>query len=262
MMRKNIYRDIVDRIIPVVGFFIFLLNLVYHITKCGFETDLHEKDVLPVTVFYYLDTAGIILFAYMIFNPLKYELYGIFGFLYMLILLTGRKACDCALLIFVLILSCLYARGFFMRNRKIKLVVCSISFVIPFCTRIRYGRIFFYDSLFSMLRIFLVTAVIFLILFRTLYPYIAAGKKDALNLDEFSMLEMRDKEWICGLLMYKKYDILAAESFVTVACVKKRMKEIYAVLGVPDQIGFYARYSNRPVINNGKLVITGNSNQL
>ncbi len=145
-------------------------------------------------------------------------------------------------MMYVLTCAILFSRGFFRKNRMMKIILSIIIFFGLFATQLRFGADVFVESIFVLAEYAFVVFLIILFYYLYLRNQGKSPIEKELDLSLFPELTERDKEWIELILQETKYSTIASQYKITEGAVKNRMRLIFKTLDVSDRIGFMATY--------------------
>ncbi len=177
----------------------------------------------------------------LIIFPYKFESIAVFAFFYTGVLLYADPLNPLSVLIYFLGILSLYMRGLLKKKRLPKILLISMGSIIILFSNIRYGWFFFLEDFENKIICFIVCVLIFM--FIVIEKNKMKQNACILDLNLFSELTQRDKEWIEMALSQEKYDTIARQYNLSPNYVKNRMRVIFKILGVPDRLALIAKYS-------------------
>ena len=134
------------RLIAIFGAVLLLSTLVYSIVYNDYGNTPEPQDFFPSWSLIALNTVGLCVFSFLIFKPLKLELYGLFSFIYAVQILVDGYAPLIGILMYILSMTTLYVRGFFRKKPKLKIICASILFICLVLSGILYGLVKYLDG--------------------------------------------------------------------------------------------------------------------
>lgn len=244
MIKKLLKQDkFIWRLIAIVIFIISTVHLIFlvYINNCTKQQILYV--FFPPFTYILLNIFGIFFTLFLIFQPLKFELYGILSFAYSIVLLTDGCFSLMGILMYCVSITVLYNKGFYQKFPKIKIFITVLVFLIVSLQSIRYGLKVFFQGLISSLEYIFIFSIFLYILYKQAFIDRKLASAPILDLSKFPELSIRDKEWIKLLLTETKYSTIANQYKVTEGTVKNRMRQIFKILSVADRLTFIATYS-------------------
>lgn len=224
------------RLISISAIVILLLATIHGVISNGFS---NKKDVF----WFVLNCVNICLFCILFILPTKIEILALIAFSYSVVILISEPRNPMGEMMYYLAIMFLYARGFYVRHKKVKNVITIIVFVCLILTEIRFG---FDVFLRAIIEIFGFSLILGIIVFfsNTYFSNLFETKLDMhkLYLQKYPELKPRDAIWLTKILNGEKYDSIAAEENLSSGTVKNRLKYIFEILEVGDRRGFLARY--------------------
>lgn len=238
------------RSIAIFGTVLLLVKIITCFIYNNFTSGStpNPKDFFPVQTIFAINVLGFFIFIFLIFKPLKLELYGLFSFLYAIPFLVDGYCPFIGVLMILLSITTLYVRGFYNNHTKIKFILTGLITLGLMLSGIKYGFELWIDGfLNSLSRTLIIGIITYLILNKVAKDKKYSGKP-VLDLSKFPELTDRDKEWIKKLLTETKYTTIASQYEISEGAVKNRMRFIFKILNVPDRIGFMASFSGYEVL--------------
>jgi len=140
----------------------------------------------------------------------------------------------------------LWIRGFFKKNKAIKISILILLYLIPLFFNLRSGWTFFLSQLFDISQIILITACNIFILYEYTKTQFSTDK--ILNLALYPETTKRDAEWLTLVKQGVKYEAIAIDYELSLGTVQNRLNKIYHIIETGDRIGFLSIYSNAEII--------------
>ncbi|OJF76795.1 MAG: hypothetical protein BKP49_04300 [Treponema sp. CETP13] len=237
------------RRIAIVAFFILLTSTLRHLFYQDYFRPIGDKEVFSNLFAFILNCTGCLIFLYLCFNPLKFELYGFVSFLYSSELIIDVPTCQMSVCMYILCIVTLYVRGLLKTHTERKITGIILIYIALLCTEIRFGLPIFINSAVTKTGYLLVIAIIILFLFEKVRNLKELSEPQILNLTKYPNLTERDKEWIKIVLSDLKYTYIALNYNLKEGTVRNQMRKIYKELNVPDRIGFLSQFSGCKVIS-------------
>ncbi|AEE17913.1 helix-turn-helix transcriptional regulator [Treponema brennaborense] len=241
---------IIWRCIAIFGAILLLSRIIPNIINNDYHTGTisDSKDSFSRISMFVINVIGFFVFIFLIFQPLKLELYGIFSFLYAVYFFIDGYSPLMGVLMFILSFSTLYKRGFYRKNKKTKFIFTCIFLSLIMISGIRYGIDIWFDGFINTFGyLFIIGLIAYVILSKVAKDKKYSGQP-VLDFNKFPDLTERDKEWIKLLITETKYTTIAHEYGISFGTVRNRMRYIFKILGVPDRIGFMASFSGYEIL--------------
>lgn len=207
---------------------------------------------LPV-ILNLINILNLLLFMLMFFMPQRFGLMSISSLSYAVSILIDSYIQDSPMgfFMYILTIAFLFARGFYRKQRKIKVVFSIVLFLILFLSEIRLGPI--QDFIISVVNLLGYSLVLVLIVFFLNQAFQLerrnnSSKRKTLDLSQFQDLTERDKEWLKMVLQETKYEVIAKQYNMSLGSVRNRFHQIYKIIEVSDRIGFMATYGGYELI--------------
>lgn len=238
MKKLNLYSDKmlgIYRLIAIICFLVLLVAKLFDVIDHFTGTPLSLIEFIPACCF-------LLLFIFLAIQPQRFELMAIVSFFYFSITMIFDSVSEnpMGLLMYFLTISFLMARGFFRKNRKLKICCFLAIFLILMLSQLRFGLKFFIGSLIGLLGYTLVYVLGFFFIYQTISRY--QDNEKVLNLSDYPGLTERDKEWLELILQETKYEAIASQYNMSFGSVRNRFRKIFKILQVSDRIGFMATY--------------------
>lgn len=231
------------RYIALIAFFVLTFRQFYSFFFNIPIKQANPLDIFPPITYSILNYIGIFFLIILIFRPIRIDFYGIFAFLYSIVLLIDGCFSMTGILLYCLAVTVLYFRGFYKTVTKAKIILTVAFFLLLSSFGIRYGIKPFFRAFFSSFEYLFLTSIILYIVFEKSALEKNFFSTPVLDLSQFSELTNRDKEWIKLVLTETKYITIANKYNCCEGLVKNRMRKIYKILGVADRLSFMATYS-------------------
>lgn len=192
----------------------------------------------------------ICIFIFLIFRPQKFILIGLIALFYSLDNLLGNSQFPyMGIPMFTLCIATFSFRGFFLKNKKLKISIFSAIYGICLFLPVFYDNDFC-EHLIIKIAISLVTLIA--LFFFTEYTKQNASKqatKDKiLNIASFKGLERSDMYLLQEVLENKKYKEIAQSIHGSEGALRNKLSKIYKLLEVGDRTGFLTIYSGYKLI--------------
>lgn len=245
-MKKNLLylqaTQLIIKIISLLAIAILIISNTSRIGQYGIEQLITIKYELFSFIF---NCITIILFSILIIFPTKIGLLSIISFLYGSFILIFEPKNNMGILMFVLSIITLYARGIF-RKHKIGIFIFSfISFLFLIISELRFGKDIFLNSLLEKTAyIFVLFLCLFFLQAYTFELFETDNVSSKLDIQKYPGLKKRDAEWLVEILNGEKYEALAIKYHMSLGSVKNRLKIIFDEIGVGDKKGFISKYSD------------------
>ena len=140
----------------------------------------------------------------------------------------------------------LWIRGFFKKNKALKITGLILLYLIPVLFNIRFGFASFANQLLEILQIISVTFCTIFILYEYLKSQTSTDK--VLNVADYPDTTERDAKWLTLVQQGVKYEAIAIDYELTLGTVQNRLNKVYHILEIGDRIGFLSIYSNAKII--------------
>ena len=140
-----------------------------------------------------------------------------------------------------LCLITLNLRGFFRKRKFLKLSLLFVSYFIALFTEIRFGFNTFFQSLLLHLAAFFISSICAILINKRHAEMQNSIVPKILDLTEYDQLSDQDRTIIKLLKEGQKYDWIAGHLGIATSTLKKRVKNIFEILGVVDLIDFHAQ---------------------
>ena len=190
---------------------------------------------------------SIVLFTILIIYPQKIEFFSFISFYYSIDIIVSEKNNPMGIIMYFLGISVLYARGFFIKKKSLKLIfIFILLFVLIFINTTFNKTQFCSFILDTCAYLFLLTLIIFFVQFG--YANNESSSHKVLNLAEFSGLKEEDIPLLQGVLDNKQYKLIASELKKTEGTIRNRLNRIYDILQVWDKQGFIACYYDCKIV--------------
>ncbi len=238
MKQLNLYSDkmlIIYRHIAALCFLVLLVAKIFDVIDYFAGIPLLLVEFIPACFF-------LLLFLFLIIQPHRFELMAVVSFFYFALnmLVSSVNENPMGLLMYFLTFSFLMARGFFRKNRKLKIGCLLGVFLILFLSQLRFGIKFFIESLIGFAGYTLVYVLGFFFFYQTISKY--QENEKVLDLSVYPELTDRDKEWLELIMQETKYEVIANQYNMSFGSVRNRFRKIFKILQVSDRIGFMATY--------------------
>ena len=191
-----------------------------------------------------------IIFFILFLRPHKFILIGIIALYYSLeIAFHDANDMLCIPMYFIGVAT-FSIRGFFNQNRKLKLSLFILFYIIICVFPLRFG----FNEFVSSLLLKIVNTFIFLVAVFFITENNGNKIRDysqteyILNIANYDKLNSRDAEMLELLLQKKAYKEIAAFENLKEGTVKNRMSIIFSILGTGDKVGFLNRYGKYKIV--------------
>ncbi len=215
-----------------------------------------EYEVLPKDLFFryvsvIIDNLVFIgIFIFLIFNPQKFILIGVIALFYSFdALVTNMQQPYMGIPMFTLGIATFAIRGFFLKNKNLKISIFVALYVICLIVPV------FYDDDFSehcITKIAITFVTLIAIFFFTEYAKQTgskqATKQKILNIATFKGLDRSDQYLLQQVLDNKKYKEIAQSIHGSEGALRNKLSKIYKILEVGDRTGFLTIYSGYKLI--------------
>ena len=193
------------------------------------------------------NSSVIISFILLFIFPQKLELLAIVSFYYTFICTIFDLDNPIGICMFYLGISVLYVRGFFINNKKQKIVIIIFISLLVLLCGLHFGLSAFFDALLNKVAYFLVISITFFLILSYKHS-IDSNQIQILNLSEYPELVETDVVLLEKVLENKPYKIIAMEVLRAEGTVRNRLNKIYHTLGVIDRMGFISTYFGYEII--------------
>lgn len=147
---------------------------------------------------------------------------------------------------FSISVALLWIRGFFSKNKTLKIILLSVFFAGIPLSKLFFGLQIFLLQLFDAFQFsLLVSALIFFIY---LHMKNKPVKDAVLNVAEYEGTSSRDAEWLKLIQQGVKYEAIAIDYELTLGTVQNRLNKLYHIMETGDRIGFLSMYSTAKII--------------
>lgn len=189
-------------------------------------------------------------FIFLIFSPQKFILIGLTA-LYFCIdnLLSNTQLPYMGIPMFTLCIATFAIRGFFLKNKKLKISIFAAFYIISLILPVFYDDNFI-EHLITKIAIsfVMIIAIFFLIEYARQRGSIQATKDKTLNIAYFKGLERSDMYLLEQVLDNKKYKEIAQNIHGSEGALRNKLSKIYKILEVGDRVGFLTIYSGYKLI--------------
>ena len=190
------------------------------------------------------------IFIFLIFKPEKFILIGLIALFYSIDdLLTNAQLPYMGIPMFTLCIATFAIRGFFLKNKKLKVLIICAIYVICLIVPV------FYDDNFSehfITKIAISFVTLISVFFFTEYAKQKstklATKDKILNIASFKGLDRSDMYLLQQVLDNKKYKEIAQSIHGSEGALRNKLSKIYKILEVGDRVGFLTIYSGYQLI--------------
>lgn len=192
----------------------------------------------------------ILIFLYLTLKPHKLEFLSITSFYYSFMGITFDLDNPMGVCMFLLGVTVLYIRGYFISKKKRKCIVLAVLYIVMICSSIHFGLSEFLDSLLNKLGYTLALSIIFFLLVSCNYNLHFSGDqtKRVLNLSNYPELVEKDVSLLKKVLENKQYKVIALDVSRSEGTIRNRLNMIYDVLGVMDRMGFISTYMGYEIV--------------
>ncbi len=187
-------------------------------------------------------------FIYLIFKPKKIVYFADISFLYAFTILIDTPSSFMGPLMYMLGISALYSRGFFVRHTKLKVCIFILAYVLLSLSQLRLGLVTFLKGMHNTSGYIIVMSLAFALLNNRQNDLIQIAGEKALNLMEVKSLSERERAILKNVLEGKKYDTIALEMKLNPTYLRTIMKEILTKVNVGNQIELLKNYGGYPII--------------
>ncbi len=190
------------------------------------------------------------IFVFLIFKPQKFILIGLIALFYSVDnLLSSTQLPYMGIPMFTLGIATFAIRGFFLKNKNLKISIFVALYVICLIVPV------FYDDDFSehcITKIAITFVTLIAIFFFTEYAKQTgskqATKQKILNIATFKGLDRSDQYLLQQVLDNKKYKEIAQSIHGSEGALRNKLSKIYKILEVGDRTGFLTIYSGYELI--------------
>jgi len=228
------------RLFALIAIIILVITDSYLLINTDLKTITQDKETFFSLL---INTISILLLAIVVLEPSKIMVFSIISLLYSIINLIYEPENSMGIIMYFLCISSLYARGFFARKEKVKLIIALLIPITGCLASLRFGFKFFMD-------VFTTLIGFSFCLFMTIYFFQAyimnsfdINTTRRLDLKDYPDLKKRDAEWLSEIIIGNKYEMIAIEAKMNLGSVKNRFKIIFDVLETGDKQGFLNKYS-------------------
>ena len=150
---------------------------------------------------------------------------------------------------FTLCIATFAIRGFFLKNKKLKISIFAAFYIISLILPVFYDDMFI-EHLITKIAIsfVMIIAIFFLIEYARQRGSIQATKDKTLNIASFKGLERSDMYLLEQVLDNKKYKEIAQSIHGSEGALRNKLSKIYKILEVGDRTGFLTIYSGYELI--------------
>ena len=185
----------------------------------------------------------IVLFLVIAVFPKKIGLLSCTAFFYSFTIIPFEPRNYMGLLMYVLGISILLARGLMKNHKKTKLIILGCVYFALLLTHLRFGfHNFINYFVINAGGILVLALAIFFFHGYYLNTIMFEGKK--LNLALYPKLNERDCRILQGIQKREKYSVIANNEGITEGTLKNRLHEVYNILECGDKQGFLSYYED------------------
>lgn len=185
----------------------------------------------------------IVLFIVIAVFPKKIGLLSCTAFFYSFTIIPFEPRNYMGLLMYVLGISILLARGLMKNHKKTKLIILGCVYSALLLTHLRFGfHNFINYFVINAGGILVLALAIFFFHGYYLNTIMFEGKK--LNLALYPKLNERDCRILQGIQKREKYSVIANNEGITEGTLKNRLHEVYNILECGDKQGFLSYYED------------------
>ncbi|MCR4735989.1 MAG: hypothetical protein K5829_13395 [Treponema sp.] len=185
----------------------------------------------------------IVLFIIIAVFPKKIGLLSCTAFFYSFTIIPFEPQNYMGLLMYVLGISILLARGLMKNHKKTKLIILGCVYFALLLTHLRFGfHNFINYFVINAGGILVLALAIFFFHGYYLNTIMFEGKK--LNLALYPKLNERDCRILQGIQKREKYSVIANNEGITEGTLKNRLHEVYNILECGDKQGFLSYYED------------------
>lgn len=135
----------------------------------------------------------------------------------------------------------LYARGFFIKKMKFKIILFFAIYLLALSTEIRFGYTIFIETLLLNIGAFFTLYLSAVLIEKQIRLLNNNNIPKIIDLTQYKELSEQDKIIIQHLKNGQKYDWIAGSLGIATPTVKKHVKRIFRILDVVDLIDFHAK---------------------
>ncbi len=243
------------RTIAILGFILMTIVMVRGFLKDRDSFVLSITESSPLIAIWNIlknlvDLTCWILFAYLIFKPLKLPKCALISFAYSFTIIVDSPGYFMGPLMFMLGMTVLYTNNFFNRSPFKKIILCFSILLLTTLTHMRFGIDTLIYALIQTGGYILVIALIFILIFQKQEEIILVANQHVLNLLKYEKLTDRDRLFVKRILDGEKYEVIARDNGIAEQTMRNRMSKVYKILNVADQIDLLSRYGGYTVITN------------
>ena len=218
---------------------------ILHDTNFFKERDINHR------VFTFIQNCCIIpLTLFIILKPKKFILIGIISLWYSIsISFRGSENMMC-IPMFFLAFGTFLVRGFFLKHKKIKIVLFICIFLYELLIPLHFGIAAFIQSAISKIAFSLlfILSSFFVSEFRISRILFDTNTIKVLNLAQFDGISRCDVDLLEKVLKNKKYKEIASELHGNSGTVRNRLNKLYDILQVGDRTGFITKYYGYKIV--------------
>lgn len=230
------------RVVSIIAVCILICSTTYRIASIGLSQLLSTWDGVSLVA---QNVLSALLLLFVAISPNKFGLISIVTFLYALVIIVFDINNPMGMLMYFLGVFTLMARGFLNKNKKKKLIIFALIYIVLNFTKIRFGMDVFASEIINVLGYsFVMTMSYFFLQFFFRCENEDEEKNHILDLSIYPELKKRDADWLFCVQKKIKYETIAIESQMNIGSVKNRMKVVFDVLQVGDKTGFLNKYSD------------------
>lgn len=184
------------------------------------------------------------IFVFLIFKPQKFILIGVIALFYSIdSLLSSNQFPYIGIPMFSLGIATFAIRGFFLKNKKLKISIFSAIYVISLIIPVFYDNDFA-EHLITKIAISFITLIslFFFMEYSSQKGSKQATKDKILNIALFKGLDRSDMYLLQQVLDNKKYKEIAQSIHGSEGALRNKLSKIYKILEVGDRTGFVTIY--------------------
>ena len=192
------------------------------------------------------------IFVFLIFKPQKFILIGLIAFFYSIdSLLSTNQVPYMGIPMFTLGIATFAIRGFFLKNKKLKISIFAAIYVICLILPVFYDNDFG-ENLITKIAISFITLIslFFFSEYSNQKGSKQATKDKILNIALFKGLDRSDMYLLQQVLDNKKYKEIAQSIHGSEGALRNKLSKIYKILEVGDRVGFLTIYSGYELVYN------------
>lgn len=220
---------------------------------CKNSTNYEFLSIRQLLKYYSIIIENIIftgIFIFLFFQPQKFLLIGIIALWYAINnLLSTNQLNYIGIPMYTLCIATFAVRGFFLKNKKLKLSIFSAIYIISLIIPVFYDNDFA-EHLITKIAISFITLIS--IFFFTEYSNQKgskqATKEKILNIASFKGLDRSDMYLLQQILDNVKYKEIAQKIHGSEGALRNKLSKIYKILEVGDRTGFLTIYSGYKLI--------------